>query len=198
VQGDDAGLVQRLRAGDEAAFVTLVQRYQPSLLRLAVSLVASRAVAEEAVQDTWLAVVRGIDRFEERSSVKTWLFRILVNRAQTAGAREHRSIPVDFGDEQAVPPGRFNGSGAWATPPVPWTDEADDRISAKVLAGRLQHLLPELPDAQRQVFLLHDVEGMARTEVCELLGLSDGNQRVLLHRARSRLRGMLEREMGKV
>jgi RNA polymerase sigma-70 factor (ECF subfamily) len=198
VADDDADLVRRLRAGDEAAFVALVQRHQASLLRLAGSMVASRAVAEEAVQDTWLGVVRGIERFEGRSSVKTWLFRILVNRARSAGAREHRSIPVDFGDERAVPPERFDHAGAWATPPVPWTDDVDERISAEVLAGRLQHLLPTLPDAQRQVFLLHDVEGMARTDVCELLGLSEGNQRVLLHRARSRLRGMLEREMGKV
>ena len=196
--GGDVELVEGLRAGDEAAFVELVRRYQNQLLRLAVSLLSSRAVAEEAVQETWLGVVRGIERFEGRSSVKTWLFRILVNRARTAGASESRTWPVDTSDEAVVPPERFDRSGAWATPPVPWTDEADERLSAKVLARRIGHLLPSLPDAQRQVFLLRDVEGCGTSDVCALLGVSEGNQRVLLHRARARLRGMLEREMGKI
>jgi RNA polymerase sigma-70 factor (ECF subfamily) len=195
---DEADLVRRLRAGDEAAFAALVRRYHAQLLRLASTFVASRAVAEEAVQETWLGVVRGIERFEGRASVRTWLFRILMNQARTAGVREHRSIPVDLGDEAAVPPGRFDGSGHWAAPPVPWTDEVDARLDATTLAGRLADLLPELPPAQRQVFMLRDVEGMSASEVCEVLDLTEGNQRVLLHRARSRLRGMLEARMGKV
>jgi RNA polymerase sigma-70 factor (ECF subfamily) len=160
--------------------------------------VPSRAVAEEVVQETWLGVVRGVERFEGRSSVKTWLFRILVNQARSAGAREGRSIPVDFGHEPAVPSGRFGRDGTWASPPEAWTDEADERISAQALARRIGPLLSTLPEAQRQVFLLRDVEGLTAAEVCDSLGLSEGNQRVLLHRARSRMRGMLEAEMGKV
>jgi RNA polymerase sigma-70 factor, ECF subfamily len=198
VHDDDVELVRRLREGEEAAFALLVRRYQAQLLRLAASLVASRAVAEDAVQETWLGVVRGIDGFEGRAAFKTWLFRILVNQARSAGAREHRAVPVDLGAEPAVPPERFDSTGSWATPPNAWTDEADDRIDAKALAGRLKLLLPDLPAAQRQVFLLRDVEGVAAGDVCELLGVSEGNQRVLLHRARSRLRGMLEREIGRV
>jgi RNA polymerase sigma-70 factor (ECF subfamily) len=198
VHDDDVELVRRLREGDESAFAALVRRYQAQLVRLATSLVSSRAVAEEVVQETWLGVVRGIERFEGRSTVKTWLFRILVNQARSAGAREHRSIPVDLGSEPAVPPDRFDRSGSWASPPGPWTDEADERLDAKELAGRLKALLPELPAAQRQVFLLRDVEGVPAGDVCELLNVSEGNQRVLLHRARSRLRGMLEREIGRV
>lgn len=198
MRDDDADLVRRLQAGDEAAFAVLVRRYHAQLLRLASSFVSSRAVAEEAVQETWLGVVRGIDRFEGRSSIRTWLFRILVNQARTAGVREHRSIPLDLGDEAAVPAGRFDRAGEWTTPPGPWTDEVDARLDAKALAGRLQDLVPELPAAQRQVFTLRDVEHMSAGEVCGVLDLTQGNQRVLLHRARSRLRGMLETEMGEV
>ena len=195
---DDAGLVSRLRSGDEAAFALLVRRHHTQLLRLASSLVASRAVAEEAVQETWLGVVRGIERFEGRASVKTWLFKILVNQARAAGAREYRSIPVDLGNESVVPAERFDRSGAWSTPPQAWTDEVDARIDAKALAGRLKDMLGELPAAQRQVFLLRDVEHLRSEEVCDLLQLSEGNQRVLLHRARCRLRSLLEQTMRRV
>jgi RNA polymerase sigma-70 factor (ECF subfamily) len=155
----------------------------------------SRAVAEEVVQETWLAVVRGIDRFEGRSSVQTWLVRICVNRARTAGAREARSIPLDPRPGPAVPVEHFASTGAWATPPTPWSDDADDRVVAERLAGRVRASLPELPDGQRQVLLLRDVEGLPAAEVCGLLGISEGNQRVLLHRARARLRDILDREM---
>jgi RNA polymerase sigma-70 factor, ECF subfamily len=195
VEDSDAALVDRLRAGDEAAFRALVQRHHVRLLRLAESLSPSRAVAEEVVQDTWLAVVRGIDRFEGRASVKTWLMRILVNRARTAGAREARSVPLDPRPGPAVPIDRFASTGAWATPPTPWAEEADDRVVAERLAARVRASLPALPDGQRQVLLLRDVEGLAPTEVCDLLGVSEGNQRVLLHRARARLRDILDREM---
>jgi RNA polymerase sigma-70 factor (ECF subfamily) len=198
VPDDDAELVRRLRAGDEAAFAELVRRYQGPLVRLASTFVSSRAVAEEAVQETWLGVVRGIERFEGRASIRTWLYRILANQARTAGVREHRSIPVDIGDEAAVPAGRFDRAGEWASPPGAWTDEVDARLDAKALAGRVKDLVPELPAAQRQVFTLRDVEHMSADEVCDVLDLTEGNQRVLLHRARSRLRGMLEAEMGKV
>jgi RNA polymerase sigma-70 factor, ECF subfamily len=188
--GDEAGLVERLRAGDERAFVELVGRYQPRMLRLAEVTVGSRAVAEEITQDTWLAVVRGVERFEGRSSLKTWLFRILLNRARSAADREQRAGRPDAAVEE-----RFDASGAWATPPEPWADRADDRLVAEELAGRVQELLPELPESQRQVVVLRDLEGLSAADVVALVGVSDGNQRVLLHRGRARLRQLLTREM---
>ena len=187
---DDAVLVERLRAGDETAFAELVRRYQPRLLRVAESTVGSRAVAQEVTQDAWLAVLRGVDRFEGRSSFKTWLFRILLNRARTAAHREQRAgRPADSVDE------RFDSNGAWTVPPEPWSERADDRIVAERLAARVQALLPQLPDAQRQVVVLRDVEGLPPAEVADLLDLSDGNQRVLLHRGRARLRFLLAQEV---
>jgi RNA polymerase sigma-70 factor, ECF subfamily len=187
---DEGALVAGLRAGDEAAFVTLVRQYQPALLRLAEATVGSRAVAQEVTQDTWLAVMRGVDRFEGRSSLKTWLFRILLNRARTAATREQRAgRPDDIGDE------RFDRSGAWAAPPEPWADRVLDRLDAAHLADRVHSLLAQLPEAQRQVVVLRDVEGLPAVEVAEVLGLSDGNQRVLLHRGRAQLRHLLAEEV---
>ena len=188
---DDAQLVDRLRAGDEAAFVELVHRYQPRLVRLAQATVGSRAVAEEVTQDTWLAVVRGIERFEGRSSFKTWLFRVLVNRARSAAGREQRAGRPN--EDVELP---FNAAGHWSTPPVPWSDRVEDNLVAKQLADRVQTLLPELPEAQRQVVVLRDIEQVAPDDVAAMLGISDGNQRVLLHRGRSRLRALLAAEMG--
>jgi RNA polymerase sigma-70 factor (ECF subfamily) len=187
---DDRALVDRLRAGEESAFADLVRRYQPQLLRLAEATVGSRAVAQEVTQDTWLAVVRGVDRFEGRSSFKTWLFHILLNRARSAASREQRAgRPDERVDE------RFDTSGAWADPPEPWADRADDRLVATELAERVKALLPQLPEAQRQVVLLRDVEGVEPAEICRLLQISDGNQRVLLHRGRARLRALLAEEV---
>jgi RNA polymerase sigma-70 factor (ECF subfamily) len=188
----DAALLDALRAGDEAAFATLVTRYHMRLLRFAESLVPSRAVAEEVVQDTWLGVVRGVHRFEGRSSVKTWLFRILINRARSAGGHEPRTVPLD---NDALE-GRFGASGAWSEPPAPWADAVDDRIVAGKLAGRVRECLPRLPEAQRQVLVLRDLEGVDGADVCNLLSVSPANQRVLLHRARTRLRSLLAAEMG--
>jgi len=187
---DDVGLVERLRAGDQAAFVELLHRYQPRLLRLAEATVGSRAVAEEVCQDTWLAVVRGVERFEGRSSFRTWLFHILLNRARSSAGREARAgrPEEDLGE-------RFDASGAWARPPVPWTDGVDDRIVAHDLAHRVRALLPSLPALQRQVVLLRDVEGASPAEVSAALGITDGNQRVLLHRGRARLRALLTGEL---
>ena len=194
---DDAELVVRLQAGDEEAFVALVERFHAPLLRLAGAYVPNRAVAEEVVQDTWLGVVRGIARFEGRSSLKTWLFRILVNRARTIGVRERREPAVDPSREPAVSPERFAASGGWARPPAPWADAADDRIAARQSVTHVVKHLSELPDGQRHVVLMRDVEGLSSREVCDVLGISEGNQRVLLHRGRSRLRAMLEDEMGR-
>jgi RNA polymerase sigma-70 factor (ECF subfamily) len=187
---DDVNLVERLRAGDEAAFAELVTRYQPRLVRLAEATVGSRAVAEEVTQDTWLGVVRGVSRFEGRSSFKTWLFRILLNRARSAAGRELRAGRPDESVGE-----RFDASGAWATPPIPWSDQVDDRLLAEHLATRVRDLLPQLPDNQRQVVLLRDVEGLPADEVVSLLDITDGHQRVLLHRGRARLRELLTEEM---
>jgi RNA polymerase sigma-70 factor (ECF subfamily) len=193
MESDDE-LLARLRAGDESAFLTLVGRYNSSLLRLARTFVPSDAVAEEAVQDTWLGVVRGVDRFEGRSSFKTWLFRILVNRARTAGVREHRHLPVDL-SEPAVRPDRFDRTGAWAEPVAPWESDADDRMVAASWRPSLVAAVDALPERQRDVVVLRDVEGLPSTDVCAVLGITEGNQRVLLHRGRSRLRTALDAEM---
>jgi RNA polymerase sigma-70 factor, ECF subfamily len=193
---DDMDLLQRLRAGDEQAFVVLVRRYHDSMIRLASSFVPSRAVAEEVVQDTWMGVLRGIGGFEGRSSFRTWLFRILVNRARTAGARERRSIAIgDAGP--AVDQSRFDAAGAWVAPPEQWIEDIDDRLRAGKMAHRIRSAIDELPSRQREVVTLRDVEGLSSDEVCHVLEITDGNQRVLLHRGRSRVRQVLETEFGR-
>jgi RNA polymerase sigma-70 factor, ECF subfamily len=188
--GDEAALVDRLRSGDESAFVELVGRYQPRLLRVAEATVGSRVLAQEITQDTWLAVVRGVDRFEGRSSFTTWLFHILLNRARSAVRREERAgRPAEMEAE------RFDANGAWLDPPQPWAERVEDRLLAEQLAGRVQALLGELPETQRQVVVLRDIDGLTPSEVAELLGVTDGNQRVLLHRGRARLRELLAQEV---
>ena len=191
----DAELLRRLRAGDEQAFVVLVERYNGSMVRLAASFVPSRAVAEEVVQDTWLAVLRGLPAFEGRASLRTWMFTILVNRARTTGTREQRTIPVaDAGP--VVDASRFGPDGAWSAPPEHWIEEAEDRIEAEKLGGVLRVAIDGLPGRQRDVVLLRDVEGMSSAEVCDVLSISEANQRVLLHRGRGKLRQVLETELG--
>jgi RNA polymerase sigma-70 factor (ECF subfamily) len=197
VPDDDQALVARLRAGDDRAFATLVDRYHEPLLRLASAFVPGRAVAEEVVQDTWLGVIKGIDRFEGRSSLKTWLFRILVNRARTTGVKERRHFPSTSDREPAVPPERFGPDGRWTDPPAPWTDDVDDRIVAQQTAEAISKCLAELPENQRRVVLLRDVEGVPSADVCDLLSITEANQRVLLHRGRSRIRNLLERDLGR-
>jgi RNA polymerase sigma-70 factor, ECF subfamily len=191
----DAELLRRLRAGDEQAFVALVERHNGSMLRLAQSYVPSRAVAEEVVQDTWLAVLRGLAGFEGRSSLRTWVFTILVNRARTTGVREQRSVPIaDAGP--VVDASRFGPDGAWSAPPEHWIEEAEDRIEAAKLAGLLRSAVDGLPVRQREVVLLRDVEEMSSADVCSVLAISEANQRVLLHRGRGKLRQVLESELG--
>jgi RNA polymerase sigma-70 factor, ECF subfamily len=188
---EDGELVARLRAGEEQAFVQLVARHHASMLRLANSFVPSEAVAEEVVQDTWMGVLRGIDGFAGRSSLQTWLLRILVNRARSTGVREHRSIAI--GDAApAVDRSRFDASGAWMSPPQHWIEDSDDRLLAESLAERIEATLGELPPRQREVVTLRDVDGLSGREVCEVLEISEANQRVLLHRGRSHLRQALE------
>jgi RNA polymerase sigma-70 factor (ECF subfamily) len=191
----DGELLSRARTGDEEAFVTLVARYQQPMFRLACSMVPSQHVAEEAVQDTWLGVVRGIERFEGRASFKTWLFRILVNRVRSAGSRE----PTDPSIEtiQAVDPTRFDAEGQWADPVDNWTEESEDRLDAATWVPILNSALNTLPPRQRQVVMLRDVEGLSNDEACAVLGISVGNQRILLHRGRTRLREVLDVEIEK-
>jgi RNA polymerase sigma-70 factor (ECF subfamily) len=198
---EDHELVQRLRDRDESAFVELIDRYGATMLRVAQMYVRDRATAEEVVQETWLAVLNGIDRFEERSSLKTWLFRILTNRAKTRGQRDGRMVPFSAlagaSDEPdpSVDPDRFFGPdsphpGAWAAPPVAWPQE---KLLESETLGVIEMAIDELPEAQRDVILLRDVDGWTPMEVSDALGITDGNQRVLLHRARSRVRTALER-----
>ena len=168
----------------------LVARYQQPMLRLACSYAPSRAVAEEAVQDTWMGVVKGIERFEGRAAFKTWLFRILINRARSAGVREQRHATIE--QHRAVDPIRFDIDGQWADPVERWTEDSEDRLEAATWGSVLHSGLDDLPPRQRQVVVLRDVEGLSGDEVCELLDISPGNQRILLHRGRTRLREILE------
>ncbi len=195
-QDEDAKLLSSLRTGDEAAFAALIDKYGPSLLRLASLYVPSRSVAEEVVQETWLAVLTGLERFEGRSSLKTWLFRILTNKAKTRGQRESRIRPFSSfaadGDEgvTAVDVDRFARDGHWVEPPRGVPEE-------RLLAGETRRVVEEaiaaLPPNQRAVITLRDVEGLSAGEACNVLGLSETNQRVLLHRARAKVRAALER-----
>jgi len=192
---EDGELVARLRAGDEQAFVALVARHHAAMVRLAGSFVSSAAVAEEVVQDTWVGVLRGIDGFAGRSSFRTWLMRILVNRATSTGMRERRSVAVgDAGP--VVDRARFDASGAWMSPPQHWVEDSDDRMLAQGLTDEIQAALDGLPARQREVVVLRDVDGMSAREGCSVLEISEANQRVLLHRGRSHLRQALESELG--
>jgi RNA polymerase sigma-70 factor (ECF subfamily) len=186
-------LLGRLRSGDEQAFAILVERYQIPMLRLANSMVSNRAVAEEAVQDTWMGVVRGIELFEGRSSLKTWLFHILVNRVRTARAVEEKRR-VDR--VPSVDPARFNRTGQWAQPVQPWDEDVEERLDASAFMPTLRAALDLLPARQRDVVLLRDVEGLSSDETCDVLGIRPGNQRILLHRGRAGLRNRLAAEMG--
>jgi len=203
---DEFALVTRLRAGDEEAFAVLVSRYHGSLLRFAMSFVSERSAAEEVVQETWLGVIRGLSSFEGRSSLKTWIFRILANRAKTRGKREARSIPFsslkdpqsESDYEPAVDPSRFTSRGSWADPPQLWTNAApEELLQGQETMDLIQRAIEELPPNQRAVVTLHDVEGVEPEEICNILEISETNQRVLLHRGRSRLRRALEQHFTK-
>ena len=198
----DEVLIARLRAGDEAAFSWLLDRCHGPLMRLARTFVASTAVAEEVVQETWLGLLEGLGGFEQRATLKTWLFRVLVNRARTRGVREARSVPwsalgpKDEG-EPAVDPARFDARGRWTTPPQPWEDDTPEALLLRrETRAQLEAAIEALPPRQRTVLVLRDIEGVAAEEVCSILELSDANQRVLLHRARAALQRALERHRG--
>jgi RNA polymerase sigma-70 factor (ECF subfamily) len=188
----DDELVQKLLDGDEASFRALVTRLQPLLLRLARTCVRSDAIAEEVVQDTWLAVLEGLPGFAGRSSLKTWITHILINRARTRGTREARVVPLSSlakTDEQAPSPDYFNESGGWQSAPAPISPER--LLDNKETRARVEAAIAVLPEQQRLVIELRDVAGLESEEVCELLKLSANNQRVLLHRARDKVRAAL-------
>jgi RNA polymerase sigma-70 factor (ECF subfamily) len=198
----ETALLEALRRGDEQAFTSLVQRHHSSLLRLAMSYVATREQAEDAVAETWLGVLNGLDRFEGRSSLKTWIFRILVNRAKTKAVREKRSVPFSSlagdGDEAepSVEPGRFAPAGNWSAPPESWEGLPEERLLSAEARAVVDDAIEMLPDTQRAVITLRDVKGFTSQEACEVLGLTEVNQRVLLHRARSKVRARLEEYLG--
>lgn len=199
----DAALIEGLRAGEEAAFAELMRLYGAGMLRVAQMYVPSRAVAEDVVQEAWLGVLKGIGRFEGRSSLKTWLFRIVANTAKTRGVREARSIPFSSlggggADEPAVDPDRFLGDGErypghWAVPPQSWAPEG--RLLAQEAMDVIEREIDRLPPAQRAVITMRDVQGFSSEEVCNALDLTETNQRVLLHRARAKVRNALEEYM---
>lgn len=201
---DDLEQLEALRNGDERAFASLVDRYYGSLLRLAMAYVPSRAVAEEVVQETWVGVLEGLSRFEGRSSLKTWIFRILTNRAKTRGQRERRYEPMGLGgdsgdnpDGPPVDPDRFLKSGYfvdhWVSQPNAWEDETPERILlSKETRAQIEKAIEALPPTQRQVITLRDIEEVSSQEVCNILDITETNQRVLLHRARSKVRRTLE------
>ena len=198
---DDRVLVDALRRRDEAAFIWLLDRYDATLRRVAIGFVRTPASADEVVQETWLAVITGIDRFEMRSTVKTWLFRILMNQARTRGTRESRYDVVADVDEDApsFDPSRFRRGpgpvkGHWRknAGPAPWDDQPADHLASAETMAVVAAAISGLPDRQRTVISLRDIDGWTAAEVCDLLDLSEANQRVLLHRARARVRQVLE------
>jgi RNA polymerase sigma-70 factor, ECF subfamily len=197
-------LIERLRARDEAAFTQLVERYYGYLLPLADFFVSNRAVAEEVVQEAWLAVLNGIDRFEQRSSFKTWISRIVMNLARTRGVRENRMVPFSqFAEEETerqeavVDPSRFRAANDdypdhWSVAPRPWNVDPEKQLLSAETMAVVDRAIESLPEAQRLVLTMRDVNGWTAEEVCNVLAISETNQRVLLHRARSKVRGILE------
>ena len=196
---DDA-VIERLLARDETAFADLVAAYHGSLIRLALTFVADFGAAEEVVQETWLGVIRGLPSFERRSSLKTWIFRILVNRARTRGGRDGRLVNVSaFGELDAEPSAvanRFSAEGRWMQAPSMWHEQnPEELLLRREVADWLHDAISNLPANQRAVISLRDIEGVEAPEVCNILGISETNQRVLLHRARTRVRAALESDL---
>jgi RNA polymerase sigma-70 factor, ECF subfamily len=191
---DEQTLLRRLRAGEEAAFGELIDRYDGPLRRVAASFVRTPTAVEEVVQETWLAVVKGIAGFEQRSTLQTWLFRILVNRARTRGARDSRQIVFSsLQDDQrpAVEPAAFGEDGRWRSAPARLDTDPESELLAGELRAELVAAIDALPEQQRVVVTLRDVVGLTAAEVCEMLEVSEVNQRVLLHRGRARCREAL-------
>ena len=210
LSAEELQLIQGLQRREEAAFLQVVDRYHNSLLRLAMLYVSRREVAEEVVQETWLGVLKGIDRFEARSTLKTWLFRILLNRAKTRGQREARMIPFsamfdadsepeepEMALDRFLPEDHPEYPGHWARPPASWGADAEKQLLGKEMRAHIQKAIEALPSTQREVITLRDVEGWTSEEVCNALRVSETNQRVLLHRARTRVRRALDAHLGR-
>lgn len=200
-QTDDSQVIAALRSSDESAFRQLVEQYYAAMLRLATIYVLDNRVAEEVIQETWIAVLRGLDRFEGRSSLKTWIFSILVNRAKTLTKREDRYVQFSEyasseADEPSVAPERFSSSndhsGHWVSLPRRWDDVPEEHLLSQETRDTIRRAMEGLPPNQREVMTLRDIEGWSSEEVCNVLMISETNQRVLLHRARSRVRQALE------
>ena len=204
----DLALVEALRAGDETAFMMLVERFQPAMLRIARMYVSTQAVAEEVVQEAWVGVLKGLEGFEGRSSLRTWIFRILVNTAKTRGQREARSVPfssiwaADPEVETSVDPDRFlpqghpGSPGNWSEPPVGWGSAPEERLLSKETLAEVARAIEALPPNQREVIRMRDILGWPSSDVCNALDISETNQRVLLHRARAKVRRALEGYLG--
>ncbi len=196
----DGPLLDALRRGDERVFASLIDQHTAAMLRLAMLYAPTRAIAEEAVQETWLGVVRGVDSFEGRSSLRTWIFRILVNQAKSSGLAERRHVPLaaetegDADGQPVVDPVRFRGlpRGYWSSPPNYWDELPEDRLLATETFAVVERAVESLPPGQQAVFELRDLQHWTSAEVCEALDLTEGNQRVLLHRARARVRSAIE------
>jgi RNA polymerase sigma-70 factor, ECF subfamily len=206
-ESSDRELLARLRAGDESAFRALVNRHHWAMVHAASYYVSSRSVAEEVTQDTWLAVIRGLWQFQGRSSLRTWIFGILLNQARARGTRESKTIPFSavatVEDDPTVDPSRFRGSdqrwaGHWAAFPQPWTDMPAQQLVDAETRAVIEDALQALPEAQRSVMTLRDVDGRNSQEVCHILGVTDANQRVLLHRARAKVRAAMEGHFAQV
>jgi RNA polymerase sigma-70 factor, ECF subfamily len=204
VAADEAALVGRLRDGDERAFEETVGRFYPAMIAIARGYVRSRAVADEVVQEAWLGVLRGLNRFEGRSSLRTWVLQIVANIARSRAVREARTVPFSSfeieGDEPVGEPERFRGPdepypGHWKSYPTDWETLPEQQLLTRETLEVVQRSIEELPKTQRTVITLRDVTGCSPKEVCEILGISEGNQRVLLHRARVRVRAELERHL---
>jgi len=190
---DEHQLIERLLGGDEKAFNQLVDRYHPAMMRVARMYCGRSGTVEEVVQDTWVAVLKGLPKFQRRSSLKTWIFRILSNRAKSTGVREKRTTPMSALTDgtDAPDPDRFAANGSWATPPASWTTTPEKLATDSETAQVLMQAIGELPDRQRLVITLRDVQGMSSAEVCNVLEINDTNQRVLLHRARTKVRSAM-------
>ena len=202
---DEAALIAGLRRRDESSFLDLVQRYHLSLVRLAQTFVPSQAIAEEVAQETWVGVLQGIDRFEERSSLKTWIFQILMNRAKTRGQREARNVSFSALELEtgspSVDPSRFAGPDSecpdsWLVAPQPWNLTPEQALLSQECKRHIDQAIADLPPIQREVITMRDVQGWSSEEVCNVLAVTESNCRVLLHRARSRVRRAMEEYLG--
>ena len=203
---DEAHLITLLRSGNEVAFASLIERYHAPMLRLARVYVSANAIAEEVVQEAWLGVFRGLHQFKEQSSLKTWIFRILTNCAKTRAQRESRSIPfssmlddeIQFNEPAVeahlfIPADDPQGKGSWVSSPQRWDNIPEDRLLSQETRACIEQAVEALPPVQRTVITLRDIEGWTSDEVCHSLAISEVNQRVLLHRARSKVRRTLEK-----